>query len=178
MARGVNKVILIGNLGADPETRFMPSGGAVTNIRLATSESWKDRQTGQQQERTEWHRVVFFNKLGEIAGEYLKKGSKVYVEGSIRTRKWQGQDGQDRYTTEIVANEMQMLDGRGGGGDGGGYQNQGGGQPTGYENQDYDYGQQGGGQQGGGDQRAKPAGGQQGGGFSGPADDFDDDIPF
>ncbi|MEP5051788.1 MAG: single-stranded DNA-binding protein, partial [Alloalcanivorax venustensis] len=122
MARGVNKVILIGNLGADPETRFMPSGGAVTNIRLATSESWKDRQTGQQQERTEWHRVVFFNKLGEIAGEYLKKGSKVYVEGSIRTRKWQGQDGQDRYTTEIVANEMQMLDGRGGGGggDGGG----------------------------------------------------------
>ena len=174
MARGVNKVILIGNLGADPETRFMPSGGAVTNIRLATSETWKDRQTGQQQERTEWHRVVFFNKLGEIAGEYLKKGSKVYVEGSIRTRKWQGQDGQDRYTTEIVANEMQMLDGRGGGG----YQNQGGGQPTGYENQDYDYGQQGGGQQGGGDQRAKPAGGQQGGGFSGPADDFDDDIPF
>ena len=178
MARGVNKVILIGNLGADPETRFMPSGGAVTNIRLATSETWKDRQTGQQQERTEWHRVVFFNKLGEIAGEYLKKGSKVYVEGSIRTRKWQGQDGQDRYTTEIVANEMQMLDGRGGGGDGGGYQNQGGGQPTGYENQDYDYGQQGGGQQGGGDQRAKPAGGQQGGGFSGPADDFDDDNPF
>ena len=178
MARGVNKVILIGNLGADPETRFMPSGGAVTNIRLATSETWKDRQTGQQQERTEWHRVVFFNKLGEIAGEYLKKGSKVYVEGSIRTRKWQGQDGQDRYTTEIVANEMQMLDGRGGGGDGGGYQNQGGGQPTGYENQDYDYGQQGGGQQGGGDQRAKPAGGQRGGGFSGPADDFDDDIPF
>ena len=178
MARGVNKVILIGNLGADPETRFMPSGGAVTNIRLATSETWKDRQSGQQQERTEWHRVVFFNKLGEIAGEYLKKGSKVYVEGSIRTRKWQGQDGQDRYTTEIVANEMQMLDGRGGGGDGGGYQNQGGGQPTGYENQDYDYGQQGGGQQGGGDQRAKPAGGQQGGGFSGPADDFDDDIPF
>ena len=173
MARGVNKVILIGNLGADPETRFMPSGGAVTNIRLATSETWKDRQTGQQQERTEWHRVVFFNKLGEIAGEYLKKGSKVYVEGSIRTRKWQGQDGQDRYTTEIVANEMQMLDGRGGGGDGGGYQNQGGGQPTGYENQDYDYGQQ-----GGGDQRAKPAGGQQGGGFSGPADDFDADIAF
>ena len=118
MARGVNKVILIGNLGADPETRFMPSGGAVTNIRLATSETWKDRQTGQQQERTEWHRVVFFNKLGEIAGEYLKKGSKVYVEGSIRTRKWQGQDGQDRYTTEIVASEMQMLGGRGGGGTG------------------------------------------------------------
>ena len=113
MARGVNKVILIGNLGADPETRFMPSGGAVTNVRLATSETWKDRQTGQMQERTEWHRVVFFNKLGEIAGEYLKKGSKVYIEGSIRTRKWQGQDGQDRYTTEIVASEMQMLDSRG-----------------------------------------------------------------
>lgn len=123
MARGVNKVILIGNLGADPETRFMPSGGAVTNVRLATSETWKDKQSGQMQERTEWHRVVFFNKLGEIAGEYLKKGSKVYIEGSIRTRKWQGQDGQDRYTTEIVANEMQMLDGRGdgGGGQGGGY---------------------------------------------------------
>ena len=112
MARGVNKVILIGNLGADPETRFMPSGGAVTNVTLATSESWKDKQTGQMQERTEWHRLVFFNKLGEIAGEHLKKGSKIYVEGSIRTRKWQGQDGQDKYTTEIVASEMQMLDGR------------------------------------------------------------------
>jgi single-strand DNA-binding protein len=115
MARGVNKVILIGNLGQDPECRFMPSGGAVTNVTLATSESWKDRQTGQMQERTEWHRLVFFNKLGEIAGEYLKKGSKVYVEGSIRTRKWEGQDGQPRYTTEIVASEMQMLDGRGDG---------------------------------------------------------------
>ena len=115
MARGINKVILIGNLGKDPETRYMPSGGAVTNATLATSESWKDKNTGEQQERTEWHRVVFFNRLGEIAGEYLKKGSKVYVEGSIRTRKWQGQDGQDRYTTEIVANEMQMLDSKGGG---------------------------------------------------------------
>jgi single-strand DNA-binding protein len=114
MARGINKVILIGNLGKDPETRYMPSGGAVTNVTLATSESWKDKNTGEQQERTEWHRVVFFNRLGEIAGEYLKKGSKVYVEGSLRTRKWQGQDGQDRYTTEIVANEMQMLDSRGG----------------------------------------------------------------
>jgi single-strand DNA-binding protein len=114
MARGINKVILIGNLGRDPETRYMPSGGAVTNVTLATSESWKDKNTGEQQERTEWHRVVFFNRLGEIAGEYLKKGSKVYVEGSLRTRKWQGQDGQDRYTTEIVANEMQMLDSRGG----------------------------------------------------------------
>ena len=115
MARGINKVILIGNLGADPETRYMPSGGAVTNLRLATSESWKDKNTGEQQERTEWHRVVFFNRLAEIAAEYLRKGSKVYVEGSLRTRKWQGQDGQDRYTTEIVANEMQMLDGRTGG---------------------------------------------------------------
>ncbi len=166
MARGVNKVILIGNLGADPETRFMPSGGAVTNVRLATSESWKDRQTGQMQERTEWHRVVFFNRLGEIAGEYLKKGSKVYVEGSIRTRKWQGQDGQDRYTTEIVANEMQMLDGRGGADGGGGYSNpnRGGGQQGGDFNQDREYG--------GG------AGGSNQSDFSGPADDFDDDIPF
>ena len=114
MAKGINKVILIGNVGKDPETRYMPSGGAVTNITLATSETWKDKNTGDRQERTEWHRVVFFNRLGEIAGEYLKKGSKVYVEGSLRTRKWQGQDGQDRYTTEIVANEMQMLDSRGG----------------------------------------------------------------
>lgn len=118
MARGINKVILIGNLGQDPETRYMPSGGAVTNVTLATSETWKDKTTGQPQERTEWHRVVFFNRLGEIAGEYLKKGSKVYVEGSLRTRKWQGQDGQDRYTTEIVASEMQMLDSRGGAGGG------------------------------------------------------------
>ncbi len=114
MARGINKVILIGNVGKDPETRYMPSGGAVTNITVATSESWKDKNTGDKQERTEWHRIVFFNKLGEIAGEYLKKGSKVYVEGSLRTRKWQGQDGQDRYTTEIVGSEMQMLDSRGG----------------------------------------------------------------
>ena len=115
MARGINKVILIGNLGKDPETRYMPSGGAVTTVTLATSDSWKDKNTGEQHERTEWHRVVFFNRLGEIAGEYLKKGSKVYVEGSLRTRKWQGQDGQDRYTTEIVASEMQMLDSKGGG---------------------------------------------------------------
>jgi len=113
-SRGINKVILIGNLGKDPETRYMPSGGAVTNITVATSETWKDKQSGEQQERTEWHRVVFFNRLAEIAGEYLKKGSKVYIEGSLRTRKWQGNDGQDRYTTEIVANEMQMLDSRGG----------------------------------------------------------------
>ena len=113
MARGINKVIIIGNLGNDPETRYMPNGGAVTNATIATSESWKDKNTGEKVERTEWHRVVFFNRLGEIAGEYLKKGSKVYVEGSLKTRKWQGQDGQDRYTTEIVASEMQMLDSRG-----------------------------------------------------------------
>ncbi|MDF1822444.1 MAG: single-stranded DNA-binding protein [Alcanivoracaceae bacterium] len=154
MARGVNKVILIGNLGADPETRFMPSGGAVTNIRLATSESWKDRQSGQMQERTEWHRVVFFNKLAEIAGEYLKKGGKVYIEGSLRTRKWQGQDGQDRYTTEIVANEMQMLDSRDGGnfGGGGGFS--------------------------GGQQQDAPAASQSGGSAPSSGGDFDDDIPF
>lgn len=115
MARGINKVILIGNIGQDPEVKYMPSGGAVTNVSLATSETWKDKNTGQPQERTEWHRVVFFNRLGEIAGEYLKKGSKVYIEGSLRTRKWQAQDGSDRYTTEIVASEMQMLDGRGDG---------------------------------------------------------------
>ena len=113
MARGINKVILIGNLGANPETRYMPNGNAVTNVSVATSESWKDKDTGQLTERTEWHRVVFFNRLAEIAGEYLKKGSKVYVDGSIRTRKWQDKNGQDRYTTEIVANELQMLDAKG-----------------------------------------------------------------
>jgi len=116
MARGVNKVILVGNLGKDPEVKYMPSGEAVTNITVATSEGWKDKSTGEQVEKTEWHRVVFFRRLAEIAGEYLKKGSKVYVEGKLQTRKWQGQDGQDRYTTEIVASEMQMLDARGGGG--------------------------------------------------------------
>lgn len=115
MAKGINKVILIGNLGADPETRYMPSGGAVTTVSLATTDMWKDKNTGEPQERTEWHRVVFFNRLGEVAGEYLKKGSKIYVEGSLRTRKWQGQDGQDRYTTEVIGAEMQMLDSRGGG---------------------------------------------------------------
>lgn len=112
MARGVNKVILIGNLGNDPETKFMPSGNAVTNITIATSQTWKDKQSGQPVERTEWHRVVFFNRLAEIAGEYLRKGSKVYVEGSLRTRKWKDQQGVDRYTTEIVASELQMLDSR------------------------------------------------------------------
>ncbi len=115
MARGINKVILIGNLGRDPEVRYMPNGNAVANITLATSESWKDKQTGETQERTEWHRVVLFRRLGEIAGEYLKKGSQVYIEGKLQTRKWQDNNGQDRYTTEIVASEMQMLGGRGGG---------------------------------------------------------------
>ena len=114
MARVVNKVILVGNWGQDPETRVIPTTGAsVTNLSVATSESWKDKVTGDQQERTEWHRVVFFNRLAEIAGEYVRKGSKLYIEGSLRTRKWQGQDGQDRYTTEIVGSEMQMLDSRG-----------------------------------------------------------------
>lgn len=113
MARGINKVILVGNLGQDPETRYTANNSAVTNITLATSDSWTDKQTGQKQDRTEWHRVVFFNKLAEIAGNYLRKGSKVYIEGALRTRKWQDQQGQDRYTTEIVANEMQMLDSRG-----------------------------------------------------------------
>lgn len=118
MSRGVNKVILIGNIGGDPDIRYIPNGGAVTSVRVATSDVWKDKQTGQNQERTEWHRVVFFNRLAEIAGEYLRKGSKVYVEGSLRTRKWQDQSGQERYTTEIVADQMQMLDSRGGAGTG------------------------------------------------------------
>jgi len=155
MARGVNKVILVGNLGKDPDVRYMPSGSAVTNVTIATSESWKDKQSGEKQERTEWHNVVFFNRLAEIAGEYLKKGSKVYVEGSLRTRKWQDKNsGQDRYTTEIVANEMQMLDSKGGGGYGGGQsqnQNQGGGSAPSNQSS------------------APPAQG---------FDDFDDDIPF
>ena len=168
MARGINKVIIVGNCGQDPETRYLPSGGAVTNISLATSESWKDKNTGEQQERTEWHRVVFFNRLGEIAGEYLKKGSKVYVEGSLRTRKWQGQDGSDRYTTEIVASEMQMLDSRGGqeGGGGGGYQ-----QNRPQQNQ----GQQNQGQQNQGQQQQNQAPKQQ---APQGMDSFDDDIPF
>lgn len=114
-SRGVNKVILIGNLGADPEVRYMPSGDAMATLRIATSETWKDKQTGQTQERTEWHRVVLFGRLAEIAGEYLKKGRQVYIEGALRTRKWQGQDGQDRYTTEIVAREMQLIGSRGDG---------------------------------------------------------------
>ncbi|RMG35584.1 MAG: single-stranded DNA-binding protein [Gammaproteobacteria bacterium] len=114
-SRGVNKVILIGNLGQDPEVRYMPNGGAVCNITVATSETWKDKNTGEQQERTEWHRVVMFRRLAEIAGEYLRKGSKVYLEGRLQTRKWQDQQGNDRYTTEIIADQMQMLDSRGGG---------------------------------------------------------------
>lgn len=115
-SRGVNRVIVLGNLGKDPEVRHMPSGGQVTNITVATSEVWKDKDTGEQKEATEWHRIVFFNRLAEIAGQYLKKGSKVYIEGALKTRKWQGQDGTDRYTTEIVASEMQMLGGPGEGG--------------------------------------------------------------
>jgi len=154
MARGVNKVILVGNLGADPETRYTASGAAITNINIATSESWKDKQTGENQERTEWHRVVFFNRLAEIAGEYLRKGSQVYVEGSLRTRKWQGQDGQDRYTTEVVASEMQMLGSRAGEGS-----------------------QQ---SAGGGFRDNKPARPSQAPAQSAPADDnfAEDDIPF
>ncbi len=114
MARGVNKVILIGNLGKDPEVRYSPSGVAVANMTLATSETWKDKQTGENQERTEWHRIVMFARLGEVAGEYLRKGSKIYVEGRLQTRKWQDKSGQDRYTTEIIADSMQMLDSKGG----------------------------------------------------------------
>ena len=115
MARGVNKVILVGNLGKDPETRYMPSGSAVTNLTLATSESWKDKQSGEAQERTEWHKIAMFGRLAEIAAEYLRKGSQVYIEGKLRTRKWQDKEGKDRYTTEIVADEMQMLGSKGGG---------------------------------------------------------------
>ena len=159
MARGINKVILVGNVGGDPETRYMPSGSAVTNITIATNESWKDKQTGEQKERTEWHRVAMFNRLAEIAAEYLRKGSQVYIEGKLRTRKWQDKSGNDRYTTEIIADEMQMLGGRSGGGGGGG---------------NFGGGSQGGGQ--GGSQ-----GSDQGGGNAPPQpgpDDFDDDIPF
>jgi single-strand DNA-binding protein len=117
MARGVNKVIIVGNLGRDPETRYMPSGSAVTNLRIATTESWKDKQSGEQQERTEWHSVAMFGRLAEIAAEYLRKGSQVYIEGKLRTRKWQDKtDGKDRYTTEIIADEMQMLGSKAGGG--------------------------------------------------------------
>jgi len=155
MARGVNKVIIVGNLGGDPETRYMPSGSAVTNLTVATNESWKDKQTGEQKERTEWHKVAMFNRLAEIAAEYLRKGSQVFIEGKLRTRKWQDQSGQDRWTTEIIADEMQMLGGRGGAGGNFGGGGGGGGAPSG------------GGQKGGGNAPPQP----------GP-DDFDDDIPF
>ena len=114
MARGINKVILVGNVGGDPDVRYLPNGNAVTTLSIATSESWKDKQTGDKQERTEWHRVVCFNRLGEIAGEYVRKGSKLYIEGSLRTRKWQDPQGQDRYTTEIIAADIQMLDSKNG----------------------------------------------------------------
>ena len=150
-SRGVNKVILIGNVGADPETRYMPNGNAVTNITLATSETWKDKTTGEQQERTEWHRVTFYQRLAEIVAEYVRKGSKLYIEGRLQTRSWE-QDGVKRYATDIIANEMQMLDSRGGGGAGG---NSGGGyQPA----------------------QSKPQSAPQ----TAPADmdSFDDDIPF
>ncbi len=119
MARGVNKVILVGNLGKDPEVRYMPNGGAVANVSIATSEQWKDKQSGEQKERTEWHNIVFYQRLAEIVGEYLRKGSQIYVEGSLRTRKWQDKQGNDRYTTEIIASDMQMLGGAQGGGSGG-----------------------------------------------------------
>ena len=165
MARGVNKVILVGNLGKDPEIRYSPNGGAVANITIATSESWKDKVSGEKQEKTEWHRVVFFGRLAEIAGEYLKKGAQIYVEGRLQTRKWQDKEGKDRYTTEIVANEMQMLGSR-----------EGRGAPA--DHGDFD--------QSAGSQESRPAArppagapaGAPSGGGGGGMGDFDDDIPF
>jgi single-strand DNA-binding protein len=168
MSRGVNKVILIGNLGNEPEVRYMPSGDAVANVSLATSEAWKDKGTGEMQERTEWHRVVFFGKIAEVVKQYLHKGSKIYVEGKLRTRKWQGQDGQDRFTTEVVVDingTMQMLDGRPGGGTAD-YGDSGGWRPSGGSGQR---------QAPGGSAPGGPQGGTPGGGESAP---FDDDIPF
>ena len=153
MARGINKVILVGNLGQDPQSRAMPSGKAVVNLRIATTDQWRDKQTGENKENTEWHTVVMFDRLAEIAAEYLRKGSQVYIEGRLRTRKWQDKEGNDRYSTEVVANDMQMLGGRGGGG--GSYERE----PTP--------------RSGGG-----ATGGSAGGGASGGRDDFDDDIPF
>jgi single-strand DNA-binding protein len=158
MARGINKVILIGHLGADPETRAMPSGMSVANLRLATTESWKDKTSGEQQERTEWHNVALFGRLGEIAAEYLRKGSQVYIEGRLRTRKWQDKEGRDRYTTEIVGNEMQMLGGRGGGGAGGGPREAGGSAMP--------------------DNVSAGAGAAASAGAGASHEDFDDDIPF
>jgi single-strand DNA-binding protein len=197
MARGINKVILIGNLGADPEVRYMPQGGAVANMTLATSESWTDKNTNEKKEQTEWHRVVIYQRLAEIAGEYLRKGSKVYIEGKLKTRKWTDKDGVERYTTEIVANELQMLDGRGKGQQQGG--GMGGGQQGGYQQRapQQQPAQQGGyqqPQQGGGYQQAPAQSAPQQGGYQKPAQqggqqpqqrppmeppiDFDDDIPF
>ncbi|MGJ8526580.1 Single-stranded DNA-binding protein [Halomonadaceae bacterium LMG 33818] len=172
MARGVNKVILIGNVGQDPEVRFMPSGAPVCNLRLATTDSWNDRQSGQRQERTEWHSVVMFNKLAEIAQQYVRKGSRLYIEGRLQTRQWQGQDGQNRYSTEIVANDMQMLDTRGNGdtpnngGGQGGYQPQQGGGNQSYGNQNQgnqSYGNQPSNNQGYGQQGGSSYGNQSGG---------------
>ncbi len=161
MARGINKVILIGNLGADPETRAMPSGTTVANLRVATSESWRDKQTGEQQERTEWHRVALFGRLAEIAGEYLRKGSQVYIEGSLRTRKWQDKQGNERYSTEIIGSDLQMLGGRGGGA---------GAAPMGGSPDSASRSATGGG--------GAPALAEESGGSGGKGDDFDDDIPF
>ena len=190
-SKGVNKVILVGNIGQDPEVRYMPNGNAVANLSLATSESWKD-QSGQLQERTEWHRLTMYRRLAEIAGEYLKKGSQIYVEGKLQTRKWQDQQGQDRYTTEIIVDQMQMLGGRTGQSEGGfqGQQRQ----PAPQQNQGYGQQpqQQPQYQQNQGQQKPAPQGGQQGGHAGGfnqapaaqnkpmaePDFDFDDDIPF
>ena len=162
MARGVNKVILVGNLGKDPEVRYSPNGGAVANITIATSESWKDKTSGEKQEKTEWHRVVFFGRLAEIAGEYLKKGAQIYIEGRLQTRKWQDKEGKDRYTTEIVANEMQMLGSR-----------EGRGAPS-----EFDPSSSGDEGQGRGSSSRAPAATSSGGGKPSAPSDFDDDIPF
>jgi len=152
MSRGVNKVILVGHLGKDPEVKYLPSGSAVANVTIATSESWKDKQSGDKQERTEWHNVVFFGKLAEIVGEYLKKGAQAYVEGSLRTRKWQDKEGKDRYTTEIVASDMQMLGGKQGGGGGASYNNR--------------------------EESSAPRSSAASSAPAGAPADFDDDIPF
>lgn len=169
---GVNKVILIGRLGADPEVRYMPNGNAVASVSIATSESWKDKNTGEAHERTEWHRVVFFRRLAEIVGQYLRKGSQVYVDGRLQTRKWQGQDGQDRYTTEIIADNMQMLDSRGSGGTAS--------FPTESSPPQQRSGPTGGGSRMSGDQTGGGSGQGPSGGGTPPMDrpDFDDDVPF
>ena len=180
MARGVNKVILVGNLGADPETRAMPSGSTVANLRIATSESWRDKTSGEQQERTEWHRVALFGRLAEIASEYLRKGSQVYIEGSLRTRKWQDKQGNERFSTEIVGNELQMLGGRGGGAGGAGGGGGGGG-GSGPSHGGGGGGGSGAGAGGGGGRGAPPDSYPEYAGPAGPSgekDDFDDDIPF